>query len=86
MLRKLSRDDEASQSFQDVLWIAQGQRNRLNCGHYEPRSLAAGYKPRSSARDARRNLQLVTEGFETADLKDARAVLEVLDGLSRTLS
>jgi hypothetical protein len=31
MLRKLSRDDEASQCFQDVLRIAQEQRSRLTC-------------------------------------------------------
>jgi hypothetical protein len=28
--------------------------------------------------DARRDLQLVTEGFDTADLKDAKALLEQL--------
>jgi hypothetical protein len=81
MLRKLSRDDEASQCFSRRFTDCPGTAKSFDLpGHYEPRSLAAGYRPpRRSARDARQSLQLVTEGFDSVDLKDARALLEVLE-------
>jgi hypothetical protein len=48
-------------------------------GGYEPRAAAreAG-PPRRDAREAREIYNWFTEGFDTADLKDARALLDEL--------
>jgi predicted ATPase len=79
----VERYDEAEQAFIKSLTIARGQRAKA----WELRT-ATCYgrllKERSRAREARDLLQPLygwfTEGFDTKDLKEARAFLEELSG------
>ena len=82
MLRKLSRYDEASQCFQHAQRVAQEQEAKS----FELRatvSLAKLLRDTNRGNEARRMLADIynwfTEGFDTADLKDAKALLEELN-------
>src|SRR5215469_13099316 len=82
MLRKLSRQDEASQCFQDALRVAQEQEAKS----FELRatlSLARLLRDTNRRHEARKMLSEIynwfTEGFDTADLKDAEALLDQLN-------
>jgi tetratricopeptide (TPR) repeat protein len=81
MLRTLSRYDEASQCFQDALRVAQEQEAKS----FELRatiSLARLLRDTNRRHESRKMLTEIynwfTEGFDTADLKEAKALLEEL--------
>jgi class 3 adenylate cyclase/tetratricopeptide (TPR) repeat protein len=79
MLHKLSRYDEANQCFQDALRVAREQEAKS----FELRattSLARLLRETNRRDEARAMLSQIynwfTEGFDTADLKDAKALLD----------
>jgi len=81
MLRKLSRYDEASECFQDALRVAREQEAKS----FELRatiSLAHLLRDTNRRHEARKMLSEIynwfTEGFDTADLKEAKALLDEL--------
>jgi hypothetical protein len=59
---------------------ATGERRHLTVLFCDLVGSGQARPPRRSARDARGNLGWFTEGFDTADLKDAKALLDQLSG------
>ena len=81
LLRKHHRDAEAEQSFRTAIRIAQGQSAKS----FQLRAtislarLLAKHSHRDEARSILADIyNWFTEGFDTADLKDAKALLEEL--------
>jgi predicted ATPase len=80
LLQNASDATEAESCFRDAIEIAQRQQAKsweLRATMSLARLLRDAGR-RDEARNARRNLRRFTEGFDTADLKDAKALLDEL--------
>ena len=85
---RVQNQEQKSASSRPSLWLAASRQRRWNCGR--PLSLSRLWRQQGKRAEGYQSLAEVygwfTEGFTTADLQEARALLDALDGEDESLT